>query len=77
MDAAAHKLRMIILNPAIILTWVMGLALFGRLSYPSDSPGSGPKSCCSDPVRLHGYLIGLGKRSQPASDRPKRLRMLW
>lgn len=80
MDVAAHRLRMVILNPAIILSWLMGLALFGQnWSYYIGQPWFWGKILLVTGLSgLHGYLIGLGKKiaagQRPVE--PKRLRML-
>lgn len=80
MDTAARRLRMVILNPAMILTWLMGLALFGQnWSYYIGQPWFWGKILVVVVLSgLHGYLIGLGKKiaagQRPVE--PKRLRML-
>lgn len=80
MDEAARKLRLIILNPAMILTWLMGLALIGgNWSYYIGQPWFWAKIVLVVILSgLHGYLIGLGKKiaagQRPVE--PKRLRML-
>jgi putative membrane protein len=80
MDEAARKLRLIILNPAMILTWLMGLALFGsNWNYYIGQPWFWGKFVLVVILSgVHGYLIGLGKKIA-AGERPvepKRLRML-
>ena len=80
MDEAARKLRLIILNPAMILTWLMGLALIGsNWNYYIGQPWFWGKIALVVILSgLHGYLIGLGKKiaagQRPVE--PKRLRML-
>lgn len=80
MDEAARKLRLIILNPAMILTWLMGLALFGsNWNYYIEQPWFWGKFVLVVILSgVHGYLIGLGKKiakgERPVE--PKRLRML-
>jgi putative membrane protein len=80
MNEAARKLRLIILNPAMILTWLMGLALIGsNWNYYIGQPWFWGKIALVVILSgLHGYLIGLGKKvaegERPVE--PKRLRML-
>ncbi len=79
MDEAARKLRLIILNPAMILTWLMGLALFGHnWNYYIEQPWFwGKFALVLGLSGVHGYVIGLGKKiargERPIE--PKRLRM--
>jgi len=80
MDAAAMKTRNIILTPTIILTWLMGLWLFGsNWQYYVGQPWFWAKIVLVVGLSgFHGYLIGLGKKIG-AGERPiepKRLRML-
>jgi putative membrane protein len=80
MDDAARRLRMVILNPAMILTWLMGLALFGQnWSYYVGQPWFWGKILLVVGLSgVHGYLIGVGKKvaagQRPVE--PKRLRLL-
>jgi putative membrane protein len=79
MDEAARKTRILILNPAIILTWLMGLAIFGsNWQYYIGQPWFWGKIVLVVGMSaLHGYLIGLGKKIA-AGERPiepKKLRM--
>jgi len=79
MDEAAHKTRILILNPAMILTWLMGLAIFGsNWQYYIGQPWFWGKIVLVVGMSaMHGYLIGLGKKIA-AGERPiepKKLRM--
>lgn len=77
-----RKLRMIIINPAMILVWILGLTLAWQLGLFSGAPGLGWLH-----VKLllvlglsayHGYMIGYGKKlargERPVSG--KALRMM-
>ena len=80
MDEAARKTRILILNPAMILTWLMGLAIFGsNWQYYVGQPWFWGKIVLVVGLSaMHGYLIGLGKKIA-AGERPiepKKLRML-
>jgi putative membrane protein len=80
MDAAADKTRRIILIPTMILTWLMGLWLFGsNWQFYIGQPWFWAKIALVVGLSaFHGYLIGLGKKigkgERPIE--PKRLRML-
>ena len=79
MDEAARKTRTLILNPAMILTWLMGLAIFGsNWQYYVGQPWFWGKIVLVVGLSaMHGYLIGLGKKIA-AGERPiepKKLRM--
>ena len=80
MDDAARRLRLIILNPSMILAWLFGLWMFGsNWEYYIGQPWFWAKLVLVLGLSgLHGYLIGLGKKIA-AGERPiepKRLRML-
>jgi protoporphyrinogen IX oxidase len=80
MDDAARRLRMVILTPAIGLTWLMGLALFGsNWEFYIGQPWFWAKILLVIGLSgIHGYLGGLGRKIA-AGERPvepKRLRML-
>jgi putative membrane protein len=79
MDEAARKTRILILNPAMILTWLMGLAIFGsNWQYYIGQPWFWGKIVLVVGLSaMHGYLIGLGKKIA-AGERPiepKKLRV--
>jgi len=79
MDEAARKTRILILNPAMILTWLMGLAIFGsNWQYYIGQPWFWGKIVLVVGLSaMHGYLIGLGKKIA-AGERPiepKKLRI--
>jgi putative membrane protein len=79
MDEAARKTRILILNPAMILTWLMGLAIFGgNWQYYIGQPWFWGKIVLVVGMSaVHGYLIGLGKKIA-AGERPiepKKLRI--
>jgi protoporphyrinogen IX oxidase len=80
MDDAANRLRSIILTPAMGLTWLMGLALFGgSWEYFITQPWFWAKILLVIGLSgIHGYLIGLGKKIAAGQRpiEPKRLRML-
>ena len=69
MDVAAHRLRMVILNPAIILSWLMGLALFGQnWSYYIGQPWFWGKILLVTGLSgLHGYLADPVRMSHGCS----------
>lgn len=80
MDAAAAKTRNIILLPTIIITWLMGLWIFGsRWEYYIAQPWFWAKIVLVVGLSgFHGYLMGLGRKIA-AGERPiepRRLRML-
>jgi protoporphyrinogen IX oxidase len=79
MDEAARKTRILILNPAMILTWLMGLAIFGsNWQFYTGQPWFWGKIVLVVGMSaMHGYLIGLGKKIA-AGERPiepKKLRI--
>ena len=79
MKEASNKLRMIILNPSLILVWVLGVAMLvmnqGLLSMPWMHVKLLLVLILSG---LHGYFIGVGKKIDRGGDGipAKRLRML-
>jgi protoporphyrinogen IX oxidase len=80
MDKAADAARKIILAPAMILTWLMGLALFGsNWGYYIVQAWFWAKILLVVGLSgFHGYLNGLGRKIA-AGERPiepKKLRML-
>lgn len=79
MDLAAKRTRLFILNPAIILTWLLGLALFGsNWQFYIGQPWFWAKIVLVIGLSgMHGYLIGLGKKIAKGERpiEPKRLRM--
>lgn len=80
MLSASRRLRFIILNPAMILTWVFGLAMIAaRWDYLIAQPWMHIKLTVVIILSgVHGWMIGQGRRI--AEDRPgvseKALRML-
>jgi putative membrane protein len=80
MDAAARRTRNIILTPAMVIAWLMGLAMAGQTwSYLSVQPWFWGKILLVVALSgFHGYLMGLGRKIA-AGERPvepRRLRML-
>lgn len=80
MDKAANATRKIIVNPTMILTWLMGLLLIHlRWDYLQLQPWFWGKIALVLALSaFHGWLIGLGKKvargERPIE--PKKLRML-
>ncbi len=80
MDKAANATRKIIVNPTMILTWLMGLALAGHnWAYYSGQPWFWAKVLLVVGLSaFHGWLIGTGKKigrgERPLE--PRKLRML-
>jgi len=79
MKKSSHQLRMIIMNPSLILVWVLGLTMLWM------NPGLMSQGWLHAKLLLvlilsglHGYFIGLGKKVDRGSDgvSAKRLRML-
>ena len=80
MDAAANRTRTIIINPAMVLAWLLGIGLASsNFSYYSVQPWFWAKIVLVLALSgLHGYFIGLGKKIG-RGERPiatKKLRML-
>jgi putative membrane protein len=80
MDAAAQKTRVIILNPTMVIAWLLGIGLASsNFSYYAAQPWFWAKVALVLALSaVHGYLIGLG-RKVAAGQRPiepRRLRML-
>ncbi len=80
MDKAANATRRIIVNPTMILTWLMGLLLIAsRWDFLHLQPWFWGKIALVLILSgFHGWLIGLGKKvargERPIE--PKKLRML-
>lgn len=80
MDKAANATRKIIVNPTMILTWLMGLLLIHlRWDYLQLQPWFWGKIALVLALSaFHGWLIGLGKKvargERPIE--PRKLRML-
>ena len=80
MDAAAQRTGNIILNPMMILAWLMGLWILGaNWRFYVGQPWFWAKIVLVIGLSaFHGYLLGLGRKIA-AGERPiepKRLRML-
>jgi putative membrane protein len=80
MDKAADSTRKIIVNPMMIVVWLLGLALIGNnwQFYITQVWFWGKIVLVLGLSGFHGYLIGLGKKIR-AGERPiepKKLRML-
>lgn len=80
MDKAAASTRKIILNPTMVITWLMGLAMIGhRWEYYVSQPWFWGKFLLVVALSgFHGYLIGVG-RKVAAGERPlepRKLRMM-
>jgi putative membrane protein len=80
MDAAALKTRNIILTPTIVISWLIGLWMFGsNWEFYVGQPWMWAKLLLVVGLSgFHGYLMGLGRKIA-AGERPiepKRLRML-
>ena len=80
MNAAARRLRFIILNPAMILTWIFGLLMLGsNWDYLISQPWIHIKlSVVLILSGVHGWLIGLGRKvsEERADVSEKALRLL-
>ena len=80
MDKAARSMRMIILNPSLVLVWLFGLGMIGhRWDYLHQQPWMWAKLILVLILSaIHGWFIGLGKKiargERPIE--PKRLRMI-
>lgn len=80
MVLAFRRLRMIILNPGIVLTWVFGLIMLAKnWDFLISQPWMHVKlSVVTILSAMHGWLVGLG-RKMARGERPvgeKTLRML-
>ena len=80
MDAAATRTRIIIINPAMILAWLLGIGLASsNFGYYSLQPWFWAKIVLVVAMSgLHGYFIGLGRKIG-RGERPietKKLRLL-
>ena len=75
------RLRRIILNPAMIAVWVLGLALAAHLGLFAGEPGLGwlhaKLALVVGLSGYHGWMAGMAKRfargSRPASEKALRL----
>ena len=79
MKEASNKLRMIILNPSLILVWVLGVAMLVMNQSLLSMPWMHVKLLLVLILSgLHGYFIGVGKKIDRGGDGipAKRLRML-
>lgn len=80
MDAAAKKTRFIILNPTMVIAWLLGIGLASsNFSYYAAQPWFWAKVALVLVLSaVHGYLIGLGRKIAAGQRpiEPKRLRML-
>lgn len=80
MDKAANATRKIIVNPTMILTWLMGLLMaYLNWTYLSLQPWFWGKIALVLVLSgFHGWLIGLGKKVAAGQRpiEPRRLRML-
>lgn len=80
MDKAANATRKIIVNPTMILTWLMGLLMaYLNWTYLSLQPWFWGKIALVLILSgFHGWLIGLGKKVAAGQRpiEPRRLRML-
>ncbi len=79
MKEASNKLRKIILNPALILVWVLGLAmLYLNQSLLVEGWIHIKLALVLGLSALHGYYIGIGKKIDcgTATITPKTLKML-
>jgi putative membrane protein len=80
MDKAANSTRRIILNPMLILAWLMGLAMIGNNweFYITQIWFWGKIVLVLGLSGFHGYVIGLGKKiargERPIE--PRKLRMM-
>jgi putative membrane protein len=80
MDQGAHRLKRIILNPAMILTWILGIGListnFGY--YAGQIWFWGKLILVIGLSGFHGYILSLGRKvaSGDQSIAPRRLRMM-
>ena len=80
MDKAANSTRRIILNPMLILAWLMGLAMIGNnwQFYITQIWFWGKIVLVLGLSGFHGYVIGLGKKiargERPIE--PRKLRMM-
>ncbi len=79
MKKASNQLRMIIMNPSLILVWVFGgLMLWLNPALLSETWMHVKLALVLAISGLHGYFIGLGKKIDRGGDgvRAKTLRML-
>lgn len=80
MDKAANSTRKIILNPTLILAWLMGLAMIGENweFYITQIWFWGKILLVLGLSAFHGYVIGLGKKIAAGQRpiEPRKLRMM-
>ena len=80
MDKAANATRKIILNPTLILAWLMGLAMIGNnwQFYITQIWFWGKILLVVGLSGFHGYIIGLGKKISAGQRpiEPRKLRMM-
>ncbi len=80
MDKAANSTRKIILNPTLILAWLMGLAMIGNnwQFYITQIWFWGKILLVVGLSGFHGYIIGLGKKISAGQRpiEPRKLRMM-
>jgi putative membrane protein len=80
MDKAANSTRNIILNPTLILAWLMGLAMIGNnwQFYITQIWFWGKILLVVGLSGFHGYIIGLGKKISAGQRpiEPRKLRMM-
>ena len=80
MDKAANSTRRIILNPMLILAWLMGLAMIGNnwQFYITQIWFWGKIVLVLGLSGFHGYVIGLGKKIARGERpiQPRKLRMM-
>lgn len=80
MDKAANSTRRIILNPMLILAWLMGLAMIGNNweFYITQIWFWGKIVLVLGLSGFHGYVIGLGKKIAKGERpiEPRKLRMM-
>jgi putative membrane protein len=80
MDKAANSTRRIILNPMLILAWLMGLAMIGNnwQFYITQIWFWGKIVLVLGLSGFHGYVIGLGKKIAKGERpiEPRKLRMM-
>ncbi len=80
MDKAANSTRRVILNPTLILAWLMGLAMIGNNweFYVTQIWFWGKILLVLILSGFHGYVIGLGKKIAAGQRpiEPRKLRMM-
>lgn len=79
MKEASNKLRLIILNPSLILVWILGLTmLYLNQGLLSQGWIHIKLALVLGLSALHGYYIGMGKKVDRGTAKitPKKLKML-